>query len=162
MTPQVVLEPLCAAHARALYPLLADPELWRFTDSEAPSSCEVLAARYTRLESHRSPDGSQIWLNYAIAGEEDGIVGFVQATIENGRAEIAYVVGARFQHRGYATSAVRKLLAELRDYYAVVTFIASVDERNSASLRLLTHLGFIAVDASGTSVLRLERAASDA
>jgi len=162
VTQTIVLEPLRAAHAIALYPLLADPDLWRFTDREPPASCEALAARYARLESRRSPDGRQAWLNWAVADAAGGFVGFVQATVENACAEIAYVIGARFQGRGYATRAVRAMLVELKRHHAVSRFTASVDERNTASVRLLARLNFVLIDATATSSLRFERAADDA
>jgi RimJ/RimL family protein N-acetyltransferase len=152
----VTLEPLREAHAAALFVVLTDPELWRFTDDEPPLSENDLAERYRRLESRRSPDGSQSWLNWAIVCS-DGIVGFVQATITGDVAEIAYVVGRGYQSRGYASDAVRAMLAFLETAGDIRTEYATIDERNEPSRRLLDRLGFVPVDAADARNVRLAR-----
>jgi RimJ/RimL family protein N-acetyltransferase len=157
----VELEPLCESHAAALFPVLADTDLWSLTDREPPSTLSELAARYRRLESRRSPDGSQTWLNWAIVIGASPI-GFVQATVERGRAEIAYVVGRAYQGRGYASVAVSAMLATLRADHGVARIVATVDARNAASLRLLARLGFAIEDASDPKNLRLTLRAQDA
>ncbi len=155
------LEPLCQSHAAPLFAILAEPELWSLTDSAPPVSLEELAARYRRLESRRSPDGSQTWLNWAIVTDA-GPIGFVQATVEHQIAEIAYVVGRAYEGRGYASVAVGDMLARLRGNYGVATFVATVDARNAASLRLLARLGFAIEDARDPKNLRLVLRAQDA
>ena len=59
----LVLEPLVAAHAEAMYPLLADPELHRYMDFGPPPSAADLERGYRKLESRRSADGREQWLN---------------------------------------------------------------------------------------------------
>ncbi len=142
------LEPLVAAHADELFPLLCDDELWIFTEEKAPETLEALAARYAQLESRRSPDGAQQWLNWAVISERDGVAGFVQATVPAGssEAEVAYVIARRFWLRGLGTEAMRTLLAFLRDGLKLERAVATVDARNSASLALLRRLGFEIVD----------------
>jgi ribosomal-protein-alanine N-acetyltransferase len=157
----VALEQLCESHAAPLFVILAEPDLWSLTDSDPPTSVEELAARYRRLESRRSPDGSQTWLNWAIVADADPI-GFVQATVERDVAEIAYVVGCAHQGRGYAGLAIDEMLAMLRDDHGVATIVATVDARNTASLRLLARAGFAIEDASDAKNLRLVLRAQDA
>ncbi len=155
---RIVLEPLREAHATELFALLNDPELWRYTDDEPPQSLPALAARYRRLESRRSPDGRQQWLNWAVV-TPGGIAGFVQATIAQDVAEIAYVVGARFQSRGIAREGVAAMLRLLRDEAGVSSYRATVDARNVRSVGLLQQLGFALVDAVDVGRLKYARSA---
>jgi RimJ/RimL family protein N-acetyltransferase len=57
-------------------------------------------------------------------------------------AEIGYTIAPAFQRRGYATEAVRAILAELEAIYAIRCFVARTDPRNVASIALLVRLGF--------------------
>ena len=59
-TERLDLEPLAAAHAAELAPLLDDAALHEFTGG-APLSAAALAARYARLAARRSPGGGQLW-----------------------------------------------------------------------------------------------------
>ncbi len=153
----IVLEPLREAHAVSLFPLLCDAELWAYTDDEPPESISALAERYRRLESRRSPDGLQRWLNWAIVTPE-GVAGFVQATVADDVAEIAYVVGARFQSRGIARESVATMLEILRRDFGVATYRATVDARNIPSVRLLVRLRFSLVGTNDDRNMRYERA----
>ena len=144
-TPRLVLEPLLAAHADALYPLLADPRQLEYLDEGAPASLEALRERYQRLESRRSADGSEHWLNWAIVAPAiaPNAVGFVQATVlEDHRAWVAYEVGHAWWGRGIATEATAAMLEHLELDYAVTRCLATVDARNVRSWRLLESLGF--------------------
>jgi ribosomal-protein-alanine N-acetyltransferase len=146
----VVLHPLRVAHADILFPVLRDPELWQFTENAAPKSVEALQRRYLRLESRRSSDGKQDWLNWAIEERASSrMAGVVQATVHNSRAvaDIAYVVGRLFWGRGLASSSVRTMLAFLGTA-GVSTFQATVDSKNLPSIRLLERLGFQVIDAT--------------
>lgn len=140
----LVLEPQTARDAVELYPILDDPALYVFTDDKGPASEDALAERLARLESRRSPDRSQQWLNWVIRTGDGDVVGYVQATVqpEVQTAEIAYVVGRSFWRRGYAMIACTLMLAELRESYGVRTAVATLDPQNDASLALLRKLGF--------------------
>jgi Acetyltransferase (GNAT) domain len=98
-----MLRPLTADHADALFPVLRDVHLWRFTEQEPPKTLAGLRERYQRLESRRSPDGQELWLNWALERrEDDRPVGLVQATVPilQSYADIAYVLGRAFWGRG--------------------------------------------------------------
>ncbi len=153
-----ILRPLVAHHAGALFPLLRAVDLWRFTDQEPPKTLAALRERYLRLESRRSPDTTELWLNWALERREDNqIVGVVQATVPISRthADIAYVLGSSFRGRGIATDAVGAMLEFLREEVRVRTVRASVDSRNLPSLRVLERLAFRIDDATDPSSVRL-------
>lgn len=152
----VALQPLCEAHAAALFPVLSDAELWLFMDGGPPTSEAALAERYRRLESRRSPDSSQHWLNWTIVVANE-VVGFVQATVTNEAADIAYVIGREYQSRSHAADAVRAMLAFLEGKFGVRTEHATVDTRNEPSRRLLERLNFELVNGDDPQNLRFLR-----
>ena len=140
--PGLVLEPLLAGHAREMFALLQDRRLYRHLDEEPPESLEWLKARYARLESRRSADGRQSWLNWVIRGDDGTAMGYVQATVEGEAAWVAYVLGSAFQGRGLATHAMAAMLSHLASSHGVTRFLAVVEEANGPSIRLLGRLGF--------------------
>ncbi len=64
-TDRLVLEPQLAAHAREMFAVLGDPALYAY-ENEPPPSVEWLRTRFAKLESRRSGDGSEQWLNWVI------------------------------------------------------------------------------------------------
>jgi [ribosomal protein S5]-alanine N-acetyltransferase len=149
-TQRLVLEPRVAAHADALYPLLADPRQREFHDDD-PVSLEALRERFRKGESRRSPDGREQWLNWVLVWREGDaqVIGFVQATVrQDGRAWVAYQVDTALWGRGFATEAVRAMIEHLASHHAVTQCMATVDRRNERSWRLLERLGFVRADAA--------------
>lgn len=140
----LVLEPLCAAHADELFAVLADPALYRHIGHPPPASAELLREVYRGLEARRSPDGREAWLNWVVRSAETGAaMGYVQATVlARGRAWVAYVLGRAHQGGGHATRATRAMMDHLRAAHGVHRFLASVEQDNAASIRLLERLGF--------------------
>ena len=137
------LEPLTQSHATALYPLLADPELYRYMDYGPPQSVQALAQVYRQLEARHSPDGAEVWLNWVVMASDDVPVGVVQATVMAGhRSWVAYVFGRRYWGQGYGRMATAAMLAHLAQAYAVTQFLATVERAHARSLHLLHALGF--------------------
>jgi RimJ/RimL family protein N-acetyltransferase len=128
-TDRLDLEPLVVGHAAELAPLLDDASLHEFTGGE-PSSAPALAARFERLSARRSPEGDQLWGNWAIRVRATSqMAGMMQATLPaggpaDGAAEVAWVVVRATQGRGYAKEAARSLVAVLQEAgWAVVAHI---------------------------------------
>jgi RimJ/RimL family protein N-acetyltransferase len=135
-TGRLLLEPLLAEHAAEMVRVLADPELYVFTGGEPPSAAE-LGERYGRQAQGRSADGRRLWLNWIVREREGGAaVGYVQATVEpeSGAAEVAWVVGTRFQGRGFAREAAGAMVAWLRERGGVVTAYVHPDHAASQSV----------------------------
>ena len=139
-TARLLLEPLIVAHAPAMFAVLSDPLLYRYLDFPPPPSLEHLQGVYAKLEARRSPDGSQIWLNWIVV--RGAPIGFVQATISGGDADVAYVLGSAHWGQGYAFEAMTAMLEHLAVSYGVRRFFATVEEQNERSIRLLERLGF--------------------
>jgi RimJ/RimL family protein N-acetyltransferase len=108
------LDPLTADDAGDLVDVLADPRLYRHTGGEPMNEAD-LRARFAKLESRRSPDGSHAWLNWTVRLRDgDTAIGYVQATVDQRSvATIAYVIGTAWQGHGLASEAVRAMVAEL-------------------------------------------------
>ena len=150
-TDRLSLEPLTAAHATELAPLLDDRCLHEFTGG-APLSAAALTARYARLAVRRSPDGDQIWGNWVLRARVTGeAAGTVQATLPAGGpaagpAEVAWVVVPSAQGRGYAKEAAHSLVAVLQAAgWTVVAYIhpghlASQGVAQAAGLSLTTDI----------------------
>ena len=141
-TKRLILEPQVAAHSAEMFRVLRDPALYEF-ENAPPTSVEVLHERFTRLESRRSPDGSQQWLNWVIRSRRGGLIGFAQATVFPDRtAGIAYVLSSAFWGQGLASEAVIAMGDELCAHYDVARFSAVLKRANARSVRLLERLGF--------------------
>jgi RimJ/RimL family protein N-acetyltransferase len=140
--PRCTLEPLLEAHAPEMFDVLNDAALYTL-EGAPPASVAHLAAVYRRLESRRSPDGSEAWLNWVVRLPGGAAAGYVQATVlAGGLAYIAYVIGSRHWRRGLGTAAVARMLDELVRAHGVQRFAAVLKARNEASHRLLQRLGF--------------------
>jgi RimJ/RimL family protein N-acetyltransferase len=139
---RLTLEPQTAAHAAEMFVVLGDPALYTF-EGEPPESLEWLTARYSRLESRQSKDGSQQWLNWVIRLPNGPAIGFVQATIDDsGRAAVAYVLASAQWGCGLGGLAVEMMISELVAQHSVVRLFALLKQDNVRSLRLLERLGF--------------------
>lgn len=143
-TQRLRLEPLHAAHARALYPLLRDERIYRYIPTDPPTSRQALAARFRTLEARTSPAGDELWLNWALRKQTpDDYIGRLEATVLADRtAFIAYELAPQYWGQGFAAEACARILEHLEHEYTVTRVLAEVDTRNTASTKLLERLGF--------------------
>ena len=141
-TERVVLEPQTASHAEEMFAVLSDPAIYEY-ENEPPRSLEWLRERFTKLETRRSADGTEHWLNWVIRIPTSELIGYVQATVHpDGRAAIAYELASRFWGRGLAQAAVQSMVPALKEAYGVRRLSAVFKRRNQRSQRLLERLGF--------------------
>ncbi|MFI7419132.1 GNAT family N-acetyltransferase [Nonomuraea sp. NPDC049684] len=150
-TPRLSLVPLRVEHAAEMAAVLADPRLHEFTGG-APATGEELRARYERLVA--GPIG---WRNWVLRLRADGrLTGYVQATVEAGTAEIAWVVGVPWQGRGLAAEAARALVSwcDARD---VGTVVAHIHPGHAASAAVAAHAGLHPTDLVHDGEIRWER-----
>lgn len=133
-----------SAHAELMFEGLCDVFLYKFIDDRPPDSIESLRAKYEKLASRKSPDGTQDWLNWAVWSKHDArYIGYVQATVRGaGLAEIAYVLFRDARGKGFGREAVGAMVSHLRNCYAVTLLQAVVDPRNTRSVALLQALAF--------------------
>jgi RimJ/RimL family protein N-acetyltransferase len=139
-TPRLRLEPLSVAAAEEMVAVLADAGLYRFTGG-APPTADDLRRRYTAQVAGRSADGAQAWLNWIVRDRATGTAhGYVQATVEDGNADLAWVIGTGSQGRGTATEAAATVLGWLRER-GVSEVTAHIHPDHRASARVAEKLG---------------------
>lgn len=139
------LEPLTVGHAQQMVGVLSEPQLYAFTGGVAPD-LESLRDRYRRQSVGRSPDGTEVWLNWILVESSSGrAVGFIQATVRSTElrqcAELAWLIGVPWQGLGYASLAAREVLFWLRRQ-GIESFIAHIDPQNLGSTKVAERLGF--------------------
>jgi len=138
--------PMREEHAEAMFPLLSDESLYAFTGGSAPASVESLAATYLVRESRRSRDGAELWLNWMIwHATQRAAVGYTQSTVHPTHAEVAWVVGTRWQGQGYATEAATAMVGRLLSM-GVRDIRACVHPAHLASRRVAEKLGLQLTD----------------
>ena len=135
------LVPLTVGDAAEMVDVLSGEALYAYTGGTPPGLGE-LRARYAGQVAG-PPGGGEEWRNWILRREPDGqAVGYVQATItgEGQRAEIAWVVGLRWQGRGYATEAARALAGWL-DARGVQVVQAHIHPEHAASAAVARRAG---------------------
>jgi [ribosomal protein S5]-alanine N-acetyltransferase len=136
-TGSLTLEPQVADHAPALFVVLSDPAIYEHENAPPPSE-DWLRERFARLESRRSTDGTELWLNWVVRLPSSELIGYVQATVyPDARAAIAYELGSAYWGRGFARQAVAAMIGELGARYGVRILRAVLKRANVRSLRLL-------------------------
>jgi len=149
----VVLEPLRVDHADEMWLVLADPALYEFTGGEPPSR-EALVARY---ESQVSGSGvpAEQWRNWIVRRlDSDDAVGFVQATIVDGVADLAWLIGVAHQGQGSAVQAVQAMIRELESL-GIARFTAHVHRDHRRSQGVAAAIGLArtgALDGDGEEI----------
>jgi len=144
-TKRLVLEPLVKDHAQKMWDGFKDPNLYEFVPQEAPASVVELETRFGKLEGRNSPDGTELWLNWAcrlIASTT--YAGLIEITIkkEPSGSKLAYFIFSDFQKSGYAAEACNVVLEHIFKDYDVDTCAASIDCENKRSIALVSKLGF--------------------
>lgn len=147
-TARLDLVPLLVEHAEEMATVLDDPALHTFIGG-APETPQGLRSRYRRMVAG-SPDPAVSWLNWVVLLREEAcLAGTVQATISaSGHgpvAEIAWVVGTRWQGRGIAAEAARGLVAGLARQH-VGTVVAHIHPEHRASAAVAAAAGLAPTD----------------
>ena len=146
----LTLEPQTAAHAAEMFVVLSDPAIYTY-ENAPPASVEWLRERFAKLETRRSGDGAEQWLNWVIRLPSSELIGYVQATVRtDSSAGIAYELASAYWGRSLARRAVTAMMGELGSRYGVTRFTAVAKRANFRSTRLLERLGF----AAGSEELR--------
>lgn len=141
---RLVLCKLDVRAAKEMVSVLADPRLYTYTGGEPPDLAS-LRNRYARQVVGRSPDGSELWFNWIVRTRDALVaVGYAQATlgISSGIADMAWVIGAEHQGRGYATEAAAAVLEWLTSQPCVQRITAHIAAANQPSQSVARKLGF--------------------
>jgi RimJ/RimL family protein N-acetyltransferase len=140
-TARLVLEPLRIDHAVEMVPVLGEENLYRFTGG-LPPTLEQLTERY-QFQVAGIRAGIEEWFNWILRLGRDGpVVGFVQATVIGSTADVAWVVGAKWQGKGLAREAGSEMISWFRDQ-GVSSFTAHIHTEHRASQGVASSLGFV-------------------
>jgi RimJ/RimL family protein N-acetyltransferase len=118
LTERLTLIPLTVEDANEMEGVLNDERLHEFIGGR-PDTLVELRDRYRRFVAGPMEPG-EVWLNWIVRSTHDGAaIGTVQATVSTRSdartvADVAWVIGAAWQGRGYATEAARALVEWLQ------------------------------------------------
>lgn len=101
-----------------------------------------------RLDQVRADPAAQDWVVRAVVVEPEGVVGhagFHGPPDADGAVEVGYTVLPHLRGRGFATAALRALVAEAAAAPGVRVVRASVSPDNAASLAVVRRVGFVQV-----------------
>ena len=147
-TERLLLELLLPRHAEELFPVLSDPAIYQWLDYGALASVGYLKDLYARLEAGRSPDGSEVWLNFLVRVKGGQAIGTVQATVHPGhKTYVGYVLASAYWGNGYAAEAMTALLTHLAREHPTPVTMAVIEEGNVRSAALLRRLDFTVAQA---------------
>jgi RimJ/RimL family protein N-acetyltransferase len=119
--------------------VLSDIGLYEYTGG-SPPDLEELQSRYS-YQVAGPPSGRQVWHNWILRlVESDVAIGFVQATVEDGSADVAWLVAPEWQGRGFGTEAAAAMCAWLAER-GVERFTAHIHRNNEASARVASTVG---------------------
>jgi RimJ/RimL family protein N-acetyltransferase/predicted N-acetyltransferase YhbS len=144
-TARLELAPLEPADADEMVGVLGDKRLYSFIGGRPPSLPE-LRSRYERLAACRSANGTEEWHNWIIRLRADRQpIGHAQATITaaGSAADVAWVVGSRWQGKGFASEAARAIVDWL-EALGVDTITAHVHPHHHASAAVAANAGLVA------------------
>ena len=143
-TQRLSLEPLVAAHADILYKSLCDERIYRWIESGGPKDLSHLRLKWQQNETRLSPDGKEVFLNWAVRLNNEGqYIGKLDAELNSpiNVTNIGFVFFPKYWGHGYATEsllAVRSVLTE----NGISFMRATVATPNIASARVLEKAGF--------------------
>jgi RimJ/RimL family protein N-acetyltransferase len=130
------------ADAQALFAVLNDLALYRFMAGAPPSTVAELAKTIARREAHNATPEVEPCLNWALWLPSGLPLGHLQATVAAGEAWLGYALASSHWGQGYATEAVRGLVAHLQAVWGLARCLGVAEAENAASIRVLHKLGF--------------------
>ena len=110
-TDRLRLTPILREDEQNLFSVLSDPTLYEYTGQALPESVDALGETYASLEARMAPDRKELWFNWAVrdrASKEP--IGYMQASVAATHAEVAWVIGSRWQMRGYGSEAAKTVI----------------------------------------------------
>ena len=126
----------------SFYRLVKDVHVLRYLLDGEVLPREWSAERIRESRSLFERRGVGIWLvNHKATEELIGFCGFLEMTTVHHEPQLVYAMFQEFTGKGYATEMARTVIAAARQH-GFATIIASVDEVNVASFRVLEKLGF--------------------
>jgi ribosomal-protein-alanine N-acetyltransferase len=161
MTQRLVLRPVTAGDAPAIFLYASNPNLTRFTLFETHQTIDDslwFATDYVRSRyASREPDPFGIVLKVDPVPTVIGSLGAHWVSQPNGTMEFGYAIAEPYWGRGLVAEASRALIRYVFTEYAVERLQARVIVGNEASERVLAKLGFAREGVLRSFILRRGR-----
>jgi RimJ/RimL family protein N-acetyltransferase len=141
-TPRLRLVPALAENAYELFLLLNDQRLHEHLGGTPLGENEVVE-RLRRSRERRTPDGAEVVLDWIVRLVPLGeAIGEVAATVtDDGRAELTWVIGRRWQAHGFASEATSAMVRVLEAHAGVERIAACIPVKHRAAQHVADHLG---------------------
>ncbi|WP_426195591.1 GNAT family N-acetyltransferase [Massilia sp. DWR3-1-1] len=141
---RLILRPLRAADAGALFAAYSDPAVVRYW-SGAPWTEMARADAYVADGAREIAEGvaMRLGLEVAASGAFVGQVSLHRFDAQNRRCELGYALAGQYWGQGYMGEALQTLLDFGFDTLDLNRVEADIDPRNGASLRAVERMGFI-------------------
>lgn len=135
--------PLAFQDLDAFHALVREPHIRRHLMDGQLMPREWIAEQIEDSRSLFAQRGVGVWLARLPATNDIvGFCGFLLQPQIHPSPQLMYAVREPFTRQRYATEMARACVAEARRHRGFDVIIASVDDTNAASMRLLTRLGF--------------------
>ncbi len=138
-TPRLVLRPLTADDAEAIFVARGDPEVCRYWSS--PAHQTVTQTRQALREAEAAAD-SATWA-ITVVGSDEALGWVTLRHLRAGVDEVGYILRRAAWGQGYATEAVGGALEHAFEQRGKHRVSADIDPRNEASIRVVERLGFV-------------------
>lgn len=138
-TDRLRLDPLHVSDAAEMVAVLGSYDLYTFTGGTPPMLGD-LELRYTTLVAG-SPSPGVTWRNWTIRLASGDAVGFVQATVNDEAAEVAWLIATTSQGLGFASEAATEMCRWLSSV-GVTEHHAHIHPDHLASQRVAEKIGF--------------------
>ena len=141
-TSRLTLRYITIRDAKALMPILGDPEVMRYSLIGVHDRPLIRQFIEQRLLSYLEPGFGL----YAVINRQNrelmGYCGFFIQSIEHIKeVEIGYRLAKKYWGKGYATEAAKAVLEYGRKRFNFQRFVCSIDPQNSRSIRVAKKLG---------------------
>lgn len=138
-TERLVISRMSLKDAEGLHDALAGPEVGRYLGGPDVGDLDDVRRRIAHvLTGPDDPD--QTWVNLTLREVDGTVVGRLEATVNPGWAEVAWVLGASWWGRGYGTEAAAWLSGYLEDVFGISELWGTVHPDNAASIALMRRL----------------------
>lgn len=144
-TERLTLRPITAADAPAMLRYKSDADTVRYVPYGPLTLAEVeerIATRWSTTRFEAQDDAVCLAIEERGSGRLVGDVVLFWRSENDREGEVGYILDPEFSGRGYAAEAVGALLAIGFDGLGLHRIAARIDERNTASVRVVERLGF--------------------
>lgn len=147
-------EPLRADHAAGLFESLSDPRVHEHLGQRPPATVAELALQFARKLAGPPPHlARERWINHVVRLRTCAtLIGRLEATVVESRAEVAYLLGPQHWGQGYALEAMLAFQVHLAQSWGVREFWATTSPHNARSISLLRRLAYTEASAPHPSL----------